>query len=358
MRRTLSVAKHAWTTTTKIWHQKLPVFARDELLDALTDAEVELRQGFRSTLVTTRAMECTDMFDVCRVLSPVAIADDVDTEWDARKPLLSKASLEPKEMATIMLDILVSKKLCPLICKGAEGVQEATALCTAISTMRDVLLQQTVVELDIFVSTAIEDLGTIVGGFFALTDAGPSYLQGLDDVQAIKVAQTGAKALLKHALVQTAFWKEKEKALRESVQAEASMGPDVRRTLTALNETEGLTIEMLKHVTMQIPKWRDHLKNSVTKPVMTILEQKVEVLTRTTLESASKDEQCKLLQVLNWAHSMVAKSEGTSCFAKSAREMERCMAQKHREGVRARVSAVLSAFVQKDLGDSSRTDTL
>ena len=243
---------------------------RKEKLKPFVSAGIEIGPVMRANLVSAEAKQLQNVNDVISCLRPWATSDS-PTEFNALAPRLSDSGLGDVDKATLLLKSLVHECLLKGIHKGEEGAEEVFGL--ARSMLELVIEGERLPNLSPLISAATDDIRVIAEYLLSLQGEGAVPAQN-----SLRDAKDGAKSLVFQAIRQKEFWRRLDASARKYQLASASMGPEFKETVAALQDGGP---DALQHAMKRLPVYLDNLS-----PKMTM--QCVEAITVQAKQQAEK----------------------------------------------------------------------
>ena len=179
--------------------------------------------------------------------------DQQNQVFDWKHPKLAQCNnVSSGDKAKLIVHNLIHLSLVPLIGGGQSRQAEVSAL-TERTLASLVLPPECTCSL---LKSAVTDVLTVSRAMQQLAnnhaDDGFVALDGLER------AKSGAKMLVKQAIAQSGFWKNREKALRDSHTAVLALTPELKEALKILTADEVL-VDQVKKIARDMPKWDNAL---------------------------------------------------------------------------------------------------
>ena len=163
------------------------------------------------------------------------------------------------ELGQLLLRSVVHETLIKLVVGGEDKAAIALLLCTKLQEA----LQSKLPEIDSrpVLQAALEELGQVCDFVRAL---GASTAVDLAVLDAIMTSKSGARVLMKNAVVQQGYWRNLEGQVRQVQAASAVMIPEIEDAHKKL-ETMSLQ-DITDTICRRIPVWKDSLRAGAKHP--------------------------------------------------------------------------------------------
>ena len=185
----------------------------------------------------------------------------------AQRPSMATCCLSYSDKARVLQRSFVHDRLVPLIAQGPAGVESILQFSKAV------------IQLDLdkpddseeIVGLALQSLREIGAFFCTLADPSvdPKFRCGIDEVMSVMNAASGAKCLIKQAVLQQSYWRKREGEFRSFELAERTMTPDVKAAEQKLAAGDS---GVLSETIRSLPRWHDAMRAGATENIQALLK--------------------------------------------------------------------------------------
>ena len=247
--------------------EKAPRLKQLEYLKCLHEANAKIPSGLQSQVLIMHARTMpketsSDLAAFIETMSP--FVEPVTDDFKLLSPRLSNSSLTSADRGRVCVRAVVLDSIVPWIGAGEVSAFKVDMMCTAWQEHL-ISVQEKGSIKDVVLEELLDLLRAITKGLLGLlgSDDPSKYTQSVHQI--IDSRGSGARFILKNAIVQNSWWKQLQGSFMTAATASETVTPEMKMMIEKLKEEEHkMSTEALQDSAKKILMWRDMLRAGAT----------------------------------------------------------------------------------------------